>query len=87
MPTIGRNVPPWPPLETFPVNGYASNATFYITIFAASCAGLAALSCWAADDAAKKRDTFLAKCIEFQTVDRCESLYRYGREDLMEQRR
>lgn len=83
-----RDFPP-PPLDRdFPANGYtslgrellgASLAALIIAFFV----GLA----FAVETSDKKRRAFIAKCIEFQTVDRCGTLYEYGRQDLVEQRR
>lgn len=87
MPEL-RRYPPPPPPETFPANGYSDPAheaaaiAFGITILIVI-GGLL----WAFGGVEKKRDAFMAKCIEFQTWDRCDTLYRYRRQDLMEQRR
>jgi len=48
--------------------------------------GLLCFMAMAVERAETRRHDFLAKCIEFQPLDRCRMLYAYGREDLAEKR-
>jgi len=88
MPVREFPPPPPPPLDhDYPLNGYVSRGQEIVAIIV--CVAIVAVflgGAWLMGGVEKKRHAFFAKCIEFQTWDRCDTLYRYGREDLMERR-
>lgn len=64
----------------------SSGDRIVLVLSAAIVLGLLGTLAVSIERAETRRNDFFAKCIEFQTWDRCDTLYRYGRQDLMERR-
>lgn len=81
-----REIPPPPPPEMFGASdqGHPAFEIFRLIVLVVFI-GMVVCWIWAMYNEETKRNTFIAKCIEFRTYDRCSLLYQYGRLDLVDQ--
>lgn len=85
MPTQ-REIPAPSPPELFHRGG-SGRGTLTVAVVAASLMFVGFIYAMITlDRVERERNAFLAKCIEFNTEDRCYTIWRYGRRDLMMER-